>query len=107
MSKKASKRKGDREHQSMSRNLLIQELQSDPFLKGRRVVFQPSGKEKMSEVIAVIPHDDKQARAGLEHIINTLIKRKKRHFAECKRYIIRYKVLEAEDGWHLSVASTL
>ncbi len=58
-------------------------------------------------VETAIPDDDEQARAGVRQIMNDLIERKKRHFAGCKRVILHYQLSETQDGFHLSVASTL
>ena len=51
-----------------------------------------------------LPRSDARDMKG---IIEELIARKNRHFAEHTRTIVDYQVTETRDGFHLSVASTL
>lgn len=51
-----------------------------------------------------LPRSDARDTKG---IIEELIKRKNKHFAEHTRTIVDYQVTETRDGFHLSVASTL
>lgn len=47
------------------------------------------------------------AREDTMAVIGELIERKKRHFAENKRLIIKVNVTETGDGFHLAVAATM
>ena len=51
-----------------------------------------------------LPRSDARDTKG---IIEELIERKNKHFAEHTRTIVDYQVTETRDGFHLSVASTL
>ena len=51
-----------------------------------------------------LPRSDARDMKG---IIEELIERKNKHFAEHTRTIVDYQVTETRDGFHLSVASTL
>ena len=56
---------------------------------------------------AGIPDETGELRAGLAGIVNTLIERKKRYFAQYTRKIIDFELTDTGSGYHLTVASTL
>jgi hypothetical protein len=49
----------------------------------------------------------RQAQADAKNILDLLIARKRSHFADNTRRIIKVEVTETPDGFHLTVASTL
>lgn len=70
-------------------------------------VMQASGRpdflqESMKN--AMLP-EDRQVREDFLAIIHELMQRKARYFADDRRLIVKYRVSNAKDGYHLSVAS--
>lgn len=49
---------------------------------------------------------DRQTLKDFQVIMADFIRRKERHFADNKRFIVGYEIKEVRDGYHLSVAST-
>ncbi len=65
-------------------------------------------REKRQEMVNSLLEDMRVPGAKeLRSIIEMLIERKLKHFAENKRLIINYELTDLGDGKHLSVASTL
>ena len=56
-------------------------------------------------VKAIVDMAGEEWRRDAENIIEMMIRRKERYFAEDKRYIVDYRVTETSQEYHLSVAS--
>jgi len=56
-------------------------------------------------VQAIVDMAGEEWRRDAENVIEMMIRRKERYFAEDKRYIVDYRVTETSKEYHLSVAS--
>ena len=54
-----------------------------------------------------IPTGTEELRAGLKDIVRMLIARKQKYFAEYKRNIIDFELIDTGTGYRMTVASTL
>ncbi|MBI5032762.1 MAG: hypothetical protein HZB51_19735 [Chloroflexi bacterium] len=72
-------------------------------------VVPPTERDKLIEAVkrAVLGQAGEEWRGELEQTLNTLIKRKERHFANDHRYIVSYQLDSTRDTYHLSMVSTL
>ena len=72
-------------------------------------VVSPTERDKLIEAVkrAVLGQAGEEWRADLEQTLNSLIKRKERHFANDRRYIVSYHLDSTRDTYHLSMVSTL
>ncbi len=127
-----------------------QTMQKDGLIEGQKVIFNPDGEVKMSEVLtefikpymkrvntvdehrkllviavlawnaAILPEEKRQEMVNtllanlqmpddkdFRSIIEMMIERKMKHFAEIRRLIVNFELTDLGSSTHLSVASTL
>ncbi len=60
-------------------------------------------KEAVNEIIGKLPPD---VRADSRKLLTTLLKRKRRHFAQFRQAILDYKITDTGHGFHLQVEAT-
>ena len=127
-----------------------QTMRKDGLMENQKVVFNPEGEVKMSEVLpefikpymkgvntmdehrkllmfgilawnaAILPEEKRQAMVNtllanlgmqddkeFRSIIEMMIERKMKHFAEIRRLIVNFELTDLGQRTHLSVASTL
>jgi hypothetical protein len=70
------------------------------------IALLPQNEQKkfISEILGNFSQTD---ALKLKPILEELLRRKKNHFADNKRFIVEYDLTESNDGFHLFVVSTL
>jgi len=70
---------------------------------------EPEGQAMVDDVIGKgMRRETPEVRAFARKVVDHLIERKKRYFAQCRRPILNFEVSELDDGgWHLTVASLI
>lgn len=54
-----------------------------------------------------LPSDsDLEGQADLDHVLTQMMRRKERHFADVRRFILDYRVSETRDEYNLAIIST-
>ena len=72
-------------------------------------VVSPTERQKLIDAVIqnVLGQAGEEWRGDLQHILDSLIKRKERHFANDRRYIVSYHLDSTRDTYHLSMVSTV